>query len=139
MSSTIPYAGSEELEEILLNKSLTPGKDYLVVDVRDEDFKNGNIPNAINVPAHEVADRANELVEKYSKVPKVFFHCALSQVRGPKSARIYNEALQESGNNHNQEVLVLRGGFTDWQLKYKLRPELLENYNSTYWSNVDFY
>ncbi|KAK9693661.1 Cdc25 phosphatase Ibp1 [Basidiobolus ranarum] len=139
MSSTIPYVSNDELAQFVLNKSLTPGKDYLVVDVRDEDFQNGNIPNAINIPAHEIAERADDLIDRYQAVPKIFFHCALSQVRGPKSARIYNEALQERGNVSNQEVFILRGGFTDWQLKYKQRPELLENYNSTYWSNMDFY
>lgn len=37
-----------------------------------------------------------QLTRLHSTVPKVIFHCALSQVRGPKAARIYAEARAAS-------------------------------------------
>ena len=41
-------------------------------------------------------------------MPKLVFTCAMSQVRGPKCARIYKETLENKGIN--QEVQVLQGG-----------------------------
>ncbi|KAG0653173.1 hypothetical protein C6P46_003539 [Rhodotorula mucilaginosa] len=36
-----------------------------------------------------------DLVSRLEDVPRVIFHCTLSQVRGPKAARIYAEARRE--------------------------------------------
>lgn len=47
--------------------------------------------------------------------------CALSQVRGPKSARIYSELQKQLHPESQQEVLVLRGGFTEFAQQYKVR------------------
>ena len=35
-----------------------------------------------------------ELVDRLSTVPRVVFHCALSQVRGPTAARAYAAELE---------------------------------------------
>jgi rhodanese-related sulfurtransferase len=55
--------------------------DYLVVDVRDDDYAGGNIINAQNWPSHNFNWKVNELVEKTKDVKTVVFHCALSQIR----------------------------------------------------------
>jgi 3-mercaptopyruvate sulfurtransferase SseA len=44
--------------------------------------KGGHIPGSTNVPAAEMYDRANELIDTLEGVSCVYFHCALSQVRG---------------------------------------------------------
>lgn len=49
-------------------------------------------------------DKANDLITQYKDVPKIFFHCALSQVRGPKSARIYSETINNLGVETDQKV-----------------------------------
>ncbi|KAI8078413.1 hypothetical protein BDF21DRAFT_420462 [Thamnidium elegans] len=82
MSSVPVFAEPEELYDLVLDTRKQPGKDYVIVDVRDADFKGGNIPGAVNVPANEMYDKANDLIREYANVPKVYFHCALSQVRG---------------------------------------------------------
>jgi Cdc25 family phosphatase len=33
-------------------------------------------------------DKANDLIREYSQVPKIYFHCALSQVRGKEKIKI---------------------------------------------------
>lgn len=99
------------------------GKDYLVVDVRDDDFAGGNIKGAKNVPSSTIYDAVDDLVRDTKDIKKLVFHCALSQVRGPKAARIYAETrqnmLQETEPNQ-PEVLILRDGFTQFQVKYKV-------------------
>ncbi|GAA5989866.1 hypothetical protein JCM5350_006593 [Sporobolomyces pararoseus] len=78
----------------LIKSGAAAGKDYQIVDVRDEDFRGGNIPGAINAPSEQRTEQTvQDLVTRLDKVPKVIFHCTLSQVRGPKNARIYAEAV----------------------------------------------
>ncbi|KAI8384302.1 Rhodanese-like domain-containing protein [Radiomyces spectabilis] len=133
MSHLAPYAESEELKALILDPTKVPRKDYLVIDVRDTDFEGGNIPHAVNVPAGQLLDRVHEIIDEYGQVPCVYFHCALSQVRGPKAARIYKESLHLQGIQTNQQVKVLRGGFEGWHAKYRKEKQLLENYDPSIW------
>jgi len=64
-------------------------------------------------------------------VPKLVFTCALSQIRGPKCARIYKETLENKGID--QKILVLQGGVGEWQKDNKEDPQLIENYDADYW------
>ncbi|CAG8732356.1 12009_t:CDS:2, partial [Funneliformis caledonium] len=107
---------------------------YLVVDVRDDDYEGGNIPNSINKPSHKINDHITALVFKHSQVPRIIFTCALSQVRGPKCARIY----KENTTNKDQKVQVLQGGFSEWQREYKDDPQLVENYDAEHWEYEDY-
>lgn len=64
-----------------MKSSAEPGKDYLIVDVRDDDFIGGNIKGAINCPSYSFQETVEDLVEKTKDVKTVVFHCALSQQR----------------------------------------------------------
>ncbi|CAO0792679.1 unnamed protein product [Mucor circinelloides] len=133
MVNTPVYAEAEEVMDLVRDPSKQPGKDYVIVDVRGEDYKGGHIPGAINVPANEMYDKANDLISEYSQVPKIYFHCALSQVRGPKSARIYAETLNNLGTETDQKVKILRFGFEGWHDKYSKEKDLIEDYDEAFW------
>ncbi|KXN71168.1 Rhodanese-like protein [Conidiobolus coronatus NRRL 28638] len=133
VKSHIRYLEPDNLRDIMHDESLKAGKDYVVVDVRDSDRIGGHILNSINVPAHEIKERADLLVAQNQGIGKVIFHCALSQVRGPKSARIYNDALNLTGNENGQEVYVLRGGFTEFQRFYRDDAKLVDAFNKELW------
>lgn len=76
----------------------------------------------------------HELVKQNESLPRVVFHCALSQARGPKAARIYAESRQNLlPNAKEQEIMVLRGGFTQFQAKYGTDKDLVENYRKELW------
>lgn len=80
-------------------------------------------------------------------VKTVVFHCALSQQRGPSAALRYmreKERLSGSGvsggkdkdggeGEEEQRVLVLKGGFTEWQEKYGEDERLTEGYQKDIW------
>jgi len=66
---------------MMKNPNLKPGKDYLVVDVRDEDRVGGHIVGSVNKPSAGFLASADKFVEDTKKVPMIIFHCALSQVR----------------------------------------------------------
>jgi hypothetical protein len=65
----------------IIKSDKSPGKDYLVVDVRDSDFIGGHIPNCRNEPSTTFLDTLDDLVRDTKGVPQVIFHCALSQSR----------------------------------------------------------
>ncbi|KAG6878512.1 hypothetical protein C0993_005442 [Termitomyces sp. T159_Od127] len=122
-------------------------KDFVVVDVRDDDYEGGNIKGAINKPSRDFLTSVDELVKDTKHIPFVIFHCALSQVRlsrdllyqnsGPKAARIYEETRGNVlyGKDIPHEVVVLRDGFTRFQEKYKDDPDLVENWDKEVWAS----
>ncbi|KAJ3116610.1 hypothetical protein HK100_001014 [Physocladia obscura] len=114
--------------------------DYIVVDVRDDDFANGNIKDAVNIPAHEIAEDPLALKPLLVTPKRVVFHCALSQVRGPKSANAYLRSCvlfdsETSDAASKQEVYVLEGGFSQWSGLYGTDNSLTENYNKKFWES----
>ncbi|KAF9982539.1 hypothetical protein BGZ75_005982 [Mortierella antarctica] len=148
------FVDSDVVKAFVEDKTKVPGKDYLIVDVRDDDYVGGHIPGSLNVPSRELPDKLPVLIEEYKEVPQLFFHCALSQVRGPKAARRWSEALAERDTKLeeaeakteaaaveaankgplSQKVNILRGGFGDWQAKYKDNKTLVEDYEEQYWT-----
>ncbi|CAG8445747.1 21899_t:CDS:2 [Dentiscutata erythropus] len=117
------YIKAEELRDIIKDKAKIPRKDYLVVDVRDEDYQGGNIPNCVNRPSDNFTDSLDALISEYSQVPKVIFTCRQSQQRGPSCAIAYANKV-----NTDQNIHVLKGGMGGWMQKYKDDSELVENY-----------
>jgi len=128
----IKYLTSDELAAIIKSDKV-PLKDYIVVDVRDDDYAGGNILKGQNWPSQSFSWRVHELIEKTKVVNAVVFHCAMSQIRGPKAARIYEEALQRSEAVNKPEVYVLQGGFSQFQAKFKDDPALVENWDKEVW------
>jgi rhodanese-related sulfurtransferase len=81
-------------------------QDAAIVDVRDAaEYKSGHIPNARNIPAGEIAERAKEL-EKLKKKP-ILLTCA----SGNRSASA-GSGLQKAGF---EQVYTLAGGMNAWQ------------------------
>lgn len=76
----IPTSFLQDLSKII-KSDRRPGKDYLVVDVRDSDFIGGHIPSCRNVPSETFLDTLDDLIRDTKDVPQVIFHCALSQAR----------------------------------------------------------
>ncbi|EPQ27880.1 uncharacterized protein PFL1_04624 [Pseudozyma flocculosa PF-1] len=120
-------------------------KEIAIVDVRDDDFEGGNIVGAHNVPSTKIADSIGDLVlGPLKEYKQVVFHCHLSQQRGPKAAGNYAKARTEAieqgklpaqtDGANQQQVLVLRGGFSEFQDKYKKDPEVVEGYDEESWA-----
>ncbi len=81
----------------------------VVVDVREpNEFADGHIPAAINLPLSALPDRLRE-IEKHKKRP-VILSCRTSQ----RSARAAN-LLAKAGFN---TTVVLAGGITAWQSEH---------------------
>ncbi|KAJ2413940.1 Cdc25 phosphatase Ibp1 [Coemansia sp. RSA 2530] len=145
MKRTATFIEADELAKLVRDPKRVSGRDYVVIDARDTDFVGGHIPGADNVPAHDLHWRIGGLIDKYQGTPLVVFHCAQSQVRGPKSARRYLDAIQERLETapqdsplHNQEVKILRGGFNTWHARYaRSEPDLIEGFDQELWDMHD--
>ncbi|KAH7103328.1 Rhodanese-like domain-containing protein [Auriculariales sp. MPI-PUGE-AT-0066] len=120
-----------ELKEVVSAKQAR--SDYVVIDVRDADREGGHIVGSVHSPSNTFDDAVDALVEQHKEAGTVVFHCALSQQRGPKAARIYAETLQQRYPDSKQDVVVLRGGFTDFQSLYRKDPKLVEGWQADYW------
>jgi len=58
------------------------GKDFAVVDVRGDDYAGGHIKGALHQSSKTFAHGGVEAIrDKTKDVPRVIFHCLLSQVR----------------------------------------------------------
>ncbi|KAF5315085.1 hypothetical protein D9619_007352 [Psilocybe cf. subviscida] len=129
------YISGDELATLMKDESKEPKRDFVVIDVRDDDYAGGNIKASINYPSQEFLMNVDSLVKQTKEVPLVIFHCSLSQVRGPKAARIYSETRKNvlDGTAGPQEVVILRDGFSQFQVKYKDDPKLVENWDKDVW------
>jgi len=129
------YMNGDELAK-LMKSGKTPNKDFLVVDVRDDDYVGGNIKGSLHIPSGDFLMNVDGLVKRAKEVPIVIFHCALSQARGPKAARIYAETRRNilEGNGISQDIAILRDGFSQFQVKYKDDPVLVENWDKEVWA-----
>ncbi|KAL5003300.1 Rhodanese-like domain-containing protein [Aspergillus recurvatus] len=132
--ATLPRISRDALSALLLSTS-TPSK-LAIIDVRDSDHVGGHIISSTWVPSSTLDVRMPELVRTLKDKEKVVFHCALSQQRGPSAALRYareRERMLGSEESHKQEVLVLEGGFVQWQEKYGKDVKLTEAYVEDIW------
>lgn len=102
----------------------------LIIDVRDDNYKDGHIASAVNHPEPNFHDDAHvdALVEKYKNEETIVFHCQMSQVRGPFCAKRFASRLEVLLANAEKKpnVQVLTGGYKDFSEQFKDDAELLE-------------
>ncbi|KAK6331443.1 hypothetical protein TWF730_004525 [Orbilia blumenaviensis] len=153
--------GRDELAEQLLkgadeaaqgSNSAAKKEKIAIVDVRDSDFIGGHLVGCLHRPSSTFATKLDDLIEELKDHDKVVFHCALSQQRGPSAALKYirekkalearkrvasseeDELLYKNvGKKVDQEVLVLEGGFVEWQQKYGGDKRLTESWRKEIW------
>jgi len=73
----VKHITPQELEALI--KSQT--NDFLVVDVRDDDYRGGNIKGGINIPSEKFLLKLHQLIDDTQNLSKIIFHCTLSQQR----------------------------------------------------------
>ncbi|KAF2762956.1 hypothetical protein EJ05DRAFT_433083 [Pseudovirgaria hyperparasitica] len=111
-----------------------------IIDVRDDDHIGGHIRGSTHVPSQQLDVRMPELLRLHGDKEMLVFHCALSQVRGPKAALGYLRAREEKmakspsgGIKEGQKVCVLQGGFGDWQRSYGKDERVTEAFDEELW------
>lgn len=121
------YIEPEELVSLLDDPA--EAAKLAIVDCRDSDREaEGFILTSVHLPTTTSPTAAYvALAEQMKEEGKtmVVFHCALSQVRGPRGASQFAAVLRDLGRTEPR-VFVLRGGFELFLGMYgKARPDLL--------------
>ncbi|KAJ8102916.1 Rhodanese-like domain-containing protein [Lipomyces tetrasporus] len=119
---------------------------FAIIDVRDDDYAGGHIKTSRHHPSSSFATGLPYLHAELQKFPVLVFHCALSQQRGPAAASMYMRYKDMTGPHKTpgseyadqktgpeQEVYVLKGGFTEWQREFGKDERLTEDYDEGYW------
>lgn len=106
--------------EQLVAEIKQPSSSILIFDVRDQQeiAENGRIINSLNIPSTTLLNNLERVYEEHKNVEKVYFHCALSQVRGPKCAQHWANLINEKEHRTEQQVFILKGGFDQFKGRY---------------------
>ncbi|XP_057534896.1 dual specificity phosphatase Cdc25 [Amaranthus tricolor] len=97
--------------------SLKRHPNIAIVDVRDDERSyDGHIPGSLHFASDTFLDKIPNLVQQVQGKDTLVFHCALSQVRGPKCARRLSEYLAETSQIAGiKNIMVLERGFNGWE------------------------
>ncbi|KAF2662662.1 Cdc25 family phosphatase-like protein Ibp1 [Lophiostoma macrostomum CBS 122681] len=148
--SSLSYITREELARQLQSSSSSPTSpsqttlpsNIAIIDVRDSDHIGGHIRGSTHVPSSELDYRTAELVRQLKDKEVVVFHCALSQQRGPSAALRYlrekkrldpQSRTESKDKGKEQKVVVLQGGFTEWQEMFGEDERLTEGFQKDIW------
>ncbi|KAI3706716.1 hypothetical protein L6452_24642 [Arctium lappa] len=115
MAKTISYITGSEL------LSLKERANIAIVDVRDDERSyDGHIVGSLHFASDTFQDRIPNLVQAAKGKDTLVFHCALSQVRGPKCARRFADYLVEAKENAGiKNIMVLERGYNGWEASGK--------------------
>ncbi|CAO2839491.1 unnamed protein product [Amaranthus hypochondriacus] len=111
MASAISYITGSQL------LSLKRHPNIAIVDVRDDERSyDGHIAGSLHFASDSFLDKMPNLVQQVQGKDTLVFHCALSQVRGPKCARRLSEYLAETSQIAGiKNIMVLERGFNGWE------------------------
>ncbi|PWA36779.1 rhodanese/Cell cycle control phosphatase superfamily protein [Artemisia annua] len=111
MARTISYITGSEL------LSLKERANVAIVDVRDEERSyDGHIAGSLHFASDSFVDKIPSLVQAAKGKDTLVFHCALSQVRGPKCARRFADYLAQGKNDAGiKSIMILERGYNGWE------------------------
>lgn len=111
MAKSISYVTSSQL------LSLKRLPNIAVVDVRDDERGyDGHIAGSLHYASDTFYEKIPNLVQEVKGKDTLVFHCALSQVRGPKCARRLADYLAEVREDAGiKNIMVLERGYNGWE------------------------
>ncbi|XP_011077310.1 dual specificity phosphatase Cdc25 [Sesamum indicum] len=96
--------------------SLKSHPNTAIIDVRDDErSSDGHIAGSLHFANATFLNKLPSLVEATKDKDTLVFHCALSQVRGPKCARRFVDYLAAAKDVGVKNVMVLERGYNGWQ------------------------
>ncbi|KAK1726497.1 hypothetical protein CaCOL14_012201 [Colletotrichum acutatum] len=111
-------------------------RDFLLVDVRRNDFEGGTISTSINFPAQSLYQTRPIIHQlcKQAGIKRVIFYCGSSNGRGPRSANWLQDYFDELGETAVQAV-ILKGGIKSWVRRYG--GSMMDWYDEKAWASLD--
>ncbi|KAI1121327.1 Rhodanese-like domain-containing protein [Nemania abortiva] len=111
------------------------GRDFILVDVRRNDYEGGTIRGAINLPAQSLFPTIPSLYQlfKNAGIRHVIWYCGSSRGRGTRAASWFNDHIQEKGDKEMQSV-ILAGGIKGWAAAGEDFVTFMDGYVPQYWT-----
>jgi rhodanese-related sulfurtransferase len=126
------YIHAQNLAHLIKQKT----KGIFVVDVRDDDYLEGNIIGSYHFPHCSLVKDFSALsslilkethssdsfdsLSKSDLVNVIIFHCTFSQTRGPNAFELFDRAYPE----FQEKTFILKGGWKSWKELYYDDQEL---------------
>eukprot|EP01012_Entosiphon_sulcatum_P004733 TRINITY_DN11957_c0_g1_i1.p1 TRINITY_DN11957_c0_g1~~TRINITY_DN11957_c0_g1_i1.p1 ORF type:complete len:930 (-),score=116.61 TRINITY_DN11957_c0_g1_i1:78-2867(-) len=113
-----------------------PQGTYAVVDLRDEDYRGGNIRGSYHLPMDHFRSRIALHCSTLCSCKWVAFVCMNGETASPEAATLFVEKHNElSPHTECPEIYVLAGGFAAFA-KHPAARRWIENFDSVFWAAV---
>ncbi|KAF2176865.1 hypothetical protein K469DRAFT_698124 [Zopfia rhizophila CBS 207.26] len=95
----------------MLREGKQPGKDFVLVDLRQEDRTGGTIRGSINLPAQSLYPAIPTLYTMFTtaKIRSVIWYCGSSQHRGLRGAAWMDDYIEDRGDSSLRSLVLLEG------------------------------
>ncbi|KAI9879094.1 MAG: hypothetical protein M1830_009613 [Pleopsidium flavum] len=117
-----------------LNEGLTPGKDFVLVNLRRADHEGGTIRGSLNLPAQSLYSSIPTLYTLFSAagVKKIIFYCGSSRGRGTRAAGWFEDYILDRGNEQLGSY-ILAEGIAGWAAAGDEYTSLMDEYQKGHW------
>ncbi|KAI0965813.1 Rhodanese-like domain-containing protein [Xylaria arbuscula] len=111
------------------------GRDFVLVDVRRNDYEGGTIRGSINLPAQSLFPTIPALYQlfKNAGIEYIIWYCGSSGGRGTRSAAWFNDHIQEQGDK-NLKSVILAGGIKGWAKSGGDFVQFMDGYVPEHWA-----
>ncbi|KAL2258378.1 hypothetical protein VTK26DRAFT_8326 [Humicola hyalothermophila] len=128
-------------EEVLAMIKAAPvgsSRDFVLIDLRRNDFEGGTISGSINLPAQSLYPTLPSIYAlfKSAGVRKAIFYCGSSRGRGSRATAWLADHLASVGDASMQS-LALEGGIKGWVAAGAEYVEYVDGYEAKVWENVE--
>ncbi|KAK6506231.1 hypothetical protein TWF506_011151 [Arthrobotrys conoides] len=110
-------------------------KDFVLVDLRRNDYEGGTIRGSINLPAQSLYPTIPTLYDlfKAGNVKQVIWYCGSSSGRGTRAAGWFADHIDDKGDTEMKSV-ILEGGIKGWVKSGTEYTETMIGYSEEAWS-----
>ncbi|ELR03745.1 hypothetical protein VC83_07252 [Pseudogymnoascus destructans] len=127
---------SQEHVRDWLTGDKVPGKDFVLVDLRRNDYKGGTIRGSINLSAQSLYPNIPQLFNLFSAagVKTIVWYCGSSLGRGGCAAGWFQDYIKSQGKEGEMESCTLTGGIKGWVAAGEEYVALVDRYETSEWS-----
>ncbi|KAL2210150.1 Rhodanese-like protein [Sarocladium strictum] len=125
----------EEVLAMLKDPSQVAGRDFVLVDVRRNDFEGGTIRGSVNFPAQSLYPTRPAIFQmvKAAGIKQVIFYCGSCNGRGPRAAGWFGDYLAEQ-EYQGAQSMILTGGIKGWAKAGQEYVGLMDEFEASVWS-----
>ncbi|KAK4138980.1 Rhodanese-like protein [Trichocladium antarcticum] len=128
---------SREQVLAMLKASPIGSRDFVLVDLRRNDFEGGTIRGSINLPAQSLYPTLPAVYAtlRAAGLRKIIFYCGSSTGRGSRATAWLADHLASVGDT-TMESLALAGGIKGWANAGEEYVEWMDGYEAAVWAKA---